>query len=332
MAREKGKRRLQVLIGAELSDELRRTLRLLRKTGAVRHLHRGPIREGAVVEAALESLLPALQSILQPPQRPMQRRQSSDLAHPPPSPLHSHLMSMMKKAVARELTQALSLRGALAVVGFNSLQGPSTLPWRHESDLYRLYIAEVLLRRTTRKSAERAYKAILKRYPTADHLSRATPSQVEELLRVHQVGLHQRSTKIIEGATLIRNLDVTALANQSYDPLTKELKKLPLVGNYTADALSLHTFGRVTLPLDKNAARVLWRSLLGSSPPLHLKDVYKDLHLQELRELLVAYAAPRTTQLMHFGRLDVGWTHCKSVKPKCDSCPLSSLCAYPASR
>lgn len=56
------------------------------------------------------------------------------------------------------------------------------LPWREERDLYRLLLAEVLLKRTTRKVATRAYLQFVKRFPTIDDLCKASREEVRRLV------------------------------------------------------------------------------------------------------------------------------------------------------
>jgi A/G-specific adenine glycosylase len=54
-------------------------------------------------------------------------------------------------------------------------------PWRRTSDSYALLIAELLLRKTTAKQVERAYKAFLARYPDPESLSTASEAEIGEL-------------------------------------------------------------------------------------------------------------------------------------------------------
>lgn len=274
--------------------------------------------------------LPALRTALQPVHQAASEPQPPAPARP--SPLRDHLVAAAETAMLSSLSHALSLRGALAVVGLSSLTGRHALPWRREGDLYRLYLAEVLLRRTTRTRAARAYTALLGRYPTAGSLSTAAPDRLGELLQLHRVGLYSRSEKLIRGAALIHSLDASALARLSRSLLLQKLKGLPLVGNYTADALALHVFGVATLPLDNNASRVLWRALQGKNPPRNFNSVYHDPRLLLLRERLLAYSPPQTARLTHFGVLDVGWSYCRPTRPKCTLCPLAPLCAYALNR
>jgi len=55
-------------------------------------------------------------------------------------------------------------------------------PWRDERDPLYLAIAEILLQKTRAKSAVPAYRALVRRYPSADRLACANVSDIEATL------------------------------------------------------------------------------------------------------------------------------------------------------
>jgi A/G-specific adenine glycosylase len=195
---------------------------------------------------------------------------------------------------------------AKAVEGW-ARQNLESLPWRSENDLYRLLIAEILLKRTTRKAAARAYLQFISRFPTLDALCDADVAEVEEILR--PIGLYrQRSAQLRE---LCLHREALKRARS-----WRDLVKLPGVGEYTAKAIASVLFGERVVGVDSNVKRVLTR-LFGRFSPA-------------LAEELAQYAGdPRLLQL---GLVDLGYRVCQPRRPRCGACPLKGLCASAPTR
>lgn len=314
--------RLQIRVDNQLREQLRELLVRLRTLAHSPHppfRHWGSIRESLVAEAALRLVMQAIGSTPQPPSPQELEEQSV-------TTLREFLEEWAEAGIAASICPYLVLRGSLAVVGSLGIKKGDGPPWRHTSDIYKLYVAEALLRRTTRKRAREAYKKLLARYPTASDLASAPPTDVREVLR--GTGLTKRAEKLIEGAARLKESEksLRATAEEGLVSLRRQLKEIPLVGDYTADALALHSFGLVTLPLDGNALRVLWRALKGVEPPQGLRDPYRDTETKLMRKKLLMHSPLRTAQLAHFAILDIGWDHCRPKHPRCDTCPIAMTC------
>lgn len=101
-------------------------------------------------------------------------------------------------------------------------------PLRHEEDLYRGLVAEIMLHRTQAKQVVHVYQQFLRRYPTVFALSEAKEDGV-----LHPLGLHWRSKLMIAMAHVI------VLSYEGNIPFEKDkLLSIPGVSDYLSVALS----------------------------------------------------------------------------------------------
>jgi A/G-specific adenine glycosylase len=158
------------------------------------------------------------------------------------------------------------------------------------------------------------YAAFLKRFPTLRSLSRAS---LGEVLRAWRgLGYNRRA----------RDLHRIAQIHPAGLPASVEaLDELPGVGAYTAGAVACFASGARVAFADTNIRRVLGRVVLGRVAT-EREAVAID------RELVPRDAAP-----WHHALMDLGATVCVSRAPRCEACPVASLClgrgrAMPAAR
>lgn len=209
-----------------------------------------------------------------------------------------------------------SLREALLTVwehrGFS-------YPWHQSRDPYPVLVSEYLLRRTTRTVVARVFPRVLDRYPSFEHLARAEPDELWDLAK--EAGLRSRTLGLIEVARRVAE-------GNGIGPERASLLELPSVGPYIADAVLLYAYGVPTLPLDRNAQRVLYRTLLGASPSTKISpDPYTDATLLGLAaDLKEGLDGPRTRGL-HQGLLHVAWAYCRP-SPLCSHCAVREHCAF----
>ena len=109
-------------------------------------------------------------------------------------------------------------------------------PWRAS-------IASMLLCRTTRKQAESALQALLRRWPGAEYLCRADVADVESVVR--PCGLYRnRARQLVKFSSLYLG------------DAWSDLRELPGVGAYVADAVGLVCFGDTDLESEDGALRM----------------------------------------------------------------------------
>ena len=103
----------------------------------------------------------------------------------------------------------------------------------------------------------------------------------------------------------------------AFPSTAEELKKLPGVGAYTAGAVASIAFGECVPALDGNQARVLAR-VLAWEKTLTRPD---ELAAEAEKHMPCTRPGDYNQALM-----DLGALVCTPVRPKCDACPVASLC------
>ncbi len=186
--------------------------------------------------------------------------------------------------------------------------GRRILPWRGESDPYRVWVSEVMLQQTRVETVIPYYKEWVERFPDIDSLAAAGE---EEVLRLWQgLGYYSRARNLLQAARVIRE------SYQGELPSTASgLRALPGVGEYTSGAVASIAFGEVVAAVDGNVKRVLSR----------LFDL-PDPSLAELRELAGILVDPLRPGDFNQALMELGAMTCKPSSPDCSDCPLSGLC------
>jgi A/G-specific adenine glycosylase len=97
------------------------------------------------------------------------------------------------------------------------------------------------------------------------------------------------------------------------------LRALPGVGAYTAAAIAAIAFGRKTLPVDGNIARILARLIALEEPIARARGEIATA----ARALAPSHRAGDFAQAL----MDIGATLCRPRSPDCDACTLGPDCA-----
>jgi A/G-specific adenine glycosylase len=180
------------------------------------------------------------------------------------------------------------------------------LPWRGESDPYRILVSEIMLQQTRVAVVEDRYKKFVAQFPTVESLARAREQTV--LASWSGLGYYRRA----------RNLHAAAkqIAKTSGFPRTAEtLRELPGIGRYTANAVASIAFGEPVAVVDGNVKRVLER-VTG-------RDLSEEQYWQAAGMLLAVESPGDFNQ----GMMELGAVICLPGKPICNACPVIELCA-----
>jgi A/G-specific adenine glycosylase len=189
------------------------------------------------------------------------------------------------------------------------------LPWRaapgEKPDPYRVWLSEVLLQQTTAQTAAPYYQAFIARWPRIEDLAAA---QAEAVVGAFAgLGYYSRA----------RNLHACAgeIARRGglFPSEEAGLRALPGVGAYSAAAIAAIAFGRPTLPVDGNIARILSRLLALEEPIAQARGA--------LASAARALAPPRRAGDFAQALMDIGATLCRPRNADCASCPLAEDCA-----
>ena len=155
----------------------------------------------------------------------------------------------------------------------------------------------------------------------------ASPTQIDEATKLGGVAPHYRSVRIRESALIALNEfagDLSAACKLPPPKAIKALKQFPGIGEPGAEKILLFTRNYAVLALDSNGLRVLLRLGFGEEKKNYTAS-YKSV-----REATSDQAGRNCELLIEAHQLlrQHGKTLCKTNKPRCEECPISSMCAY----
>ncbi len=188
------------------------------------------------------------------------------------------------------------------------------LPWRENTDPYRVWVSEIMLQQTQVETVTPYFDRFMRQFPDIQSLAHA---EEEALLKVWEgLGYYTRARNLQKAARII----VQKYAGRfpfSYD----EIRALPGIGAYTAGAVASICFGQPTPAVDGNVVRVVARLTGYDGDTAHPK--VKEQIAAALRGVYPASQSADFTQSL----MELGATVClPRGAPKCESCPVNSLC------
>jgi A/G-specific adenine glycosylase len=180
------------------------------------------------------------------------------------------------------------------------------LPWRGETDPYRILVSEIMLQQTRVAVVADRYKKFVAQFPTTPKLARAREATV--LAAWSGLGYYRRARNLHRAAKEITKAAVW--------PCTAEaLLELPGIGRYTANAVASIAFGEPVAVVDGNVKRVLER--------FSGRTLNEAQYWQAAETLLDTNSPGDFNQSM----MELGATVCLPGKPLCAACPVIDLCA-----
>lgn len=182
------------------------------------------------------------------------------------------------------------------------------LPWRGETDPYRIWVSEVILQQTRVETAIPYYRRWMERFGTLEALAEADREEV--MAAWSGLGYYRRARNLHAAARLVRDDRGGELPAEP-----AELAALPGIGPYTAGAVASIAFGRRAPAVDGNARRVLTRLFDLERPTA--------AELERLARALVPADRPGD---FNQALMELGATVCRPRAPRCDACPLGRLC------
>jgi A/G-specific adenine glycosylase len=187
------------------------------------------------------------------------------------------------------------------------------LPWRRTQDPYAILVSEVMLQQTQAAAVVSYYNRWLRRFPTIGSLARAIESDV--LHAWQGLGYYTRARNLHRCAKLIVE-NFTGIFPR--DP--SELKSLPGIGCYTANAIAVFAFD-LPLPLvEANTGRVLAR-LFNIRDPIDSSAGRRKLWEASSKLVLKERARDFQNAMMDLGSLT-----CTIRNPRCPVCPVRKFC------
>ena len=170
-----------------------------------------------------------------------------------------------------------------------------------------------MLQQTQVKTVIPYFKKFTRKYKTLKSLSKANETQILKMWE--GLGYYRRARNLLASVKLLVNELNSTLPNT-----LKEIKKLPGVGDYTANALMGFIHNYPTIALDGNVKRVFTRYLNKKESKINFEQLI-DSNKKNL--FITNRNSDFVEALMEFGALI-----CKPKDPKCSQCCLNKSCRY----
>jgi A/G-specific adenine glycosylase len=186
-------------------------------------------------------------------------------------------------------------------------QNHRALPWRRDSDPYRVWVSEIMLQQTRVAAVLDHYARFLERFPTVQALAAAHEPSV--LAAWSGLGYYHRARRMHQAARVIARE-----RKGSFPRTAEEWQELPGIGRYTAAAVASIAFREPVAVLDGNVERVLER--------MSGRDEGREAAWQ-IAEALLDHDGPGD---FNQAMMDLGATICTPRAPQCLLCPLNPWC------
>ena len=195
---------------------------------------------------------------------------------------------------------------------WHSTNNLRNLPWKNETDIYKIWLSEIMLQQTKAETVIHYYHTFTKKYKTVKALAEAPLQEV--LKNWEGLGYYNRCKNLHHTAKVIA-------ANKGSWPTTYNgLLALKGVGTYTAAAIASFAYNLPYAVVDGNVQRILSR-YFGIYTPVdstHGKVQFATLAQQLMP---VNNAATYNQAIMDFGA-----TVCKPRQAMCEVCNLLVTC------
>ena len=170
-----------------------------------------------------------------------------------------------------------------------------------------------MLQQTQVKTVLPYFKKFLIHFPTLESLSKSNEKKILKLWE--GLGYYRRARNLLLTAKILVNEYNSKLPNKIFD-----IKKLPGVGDYTANALLAFVYNQPTIAIDGNVKRVFSRILNKNQALIDLNKVIEN-NKKSLFE--TKRNSDLVEALMEFGALI-----CKPKDPECFKCNIRNTCKY----
>jgi A/G-specific adenine glycosylase len=187
------------------------------------------------------------------------------------------------------------------------------LPWRADSDPYRVWLSEIMLQQTQVETVKPYYRRFLGTYPSVAALAAAPLADVLKLWE--GLGYYSRARHLHQTAQI-----VAQQMNGQFPATADDLRKLPGIGRYTAGAIASIAFGQAVPVLDGNVIRVFARLTDLAD------DVTQPTTQAKLWELAESWLPAERAGDYNQALMELGRTICKPRHPLCAQCPLQTDC------
>ncbi|MDR3749606.1 MAG: A/G-specific adenine glycosylase [Acidobacteriota bacterium] len=181
------------------------------------------------------------------------------------------------------------------------------LPWRRNTDPYRVWVSEIMLQQTRVAAVLDHYARFMQRFPDVRVLAAVRESSV--LAVWSGLGYYHRARRMHQAAKV-----VVRERRGKFPQSAAGWLELPGIGRYTAAAIASIAFGESVAVVDGNVERVLGR-IAGANPG-------REAAWQRAEAVLDRRRPGDFNQAM----MELGATICTPRAPQCLLCPLYTWC------
>ena len=188
------------------------------------------------------------------------------------------------------------------------------LPWRAETDPYRIWVSEIMLQQTRVETVIPYYLRFLQRFPDMQALAEATD---DELMPLWQgLGYYSRARNLHQGVK-----EVVARYGGQVPDSHEEVLSLPGIGDYTAGAILSIAHNKPEPAIDGNVLRVISR----------LQKIEEPIEKLQTRRRIDAAVRSMMAAVPRYGDItqalmELGAIVCIPGNPRCDGCPWTEFC------
>lgn len=200
-----------------------------------------------------------------------------------------------------------------ALLNWNKHFNERKMPWKGETDPYKIWLSEIILQQTRVEQGWDYYNRFVSTFPNIEKLAAAPEQKIFKLWE--GLGYYNRCKNLITTAKFIANE-----RNGKFPDNYQDILQLKGIGPYTAAAIASFAFNLPYAVLDGNVFRVLAR-VFGNKKDISSAEGKKAFAL--LAKKLLDKANPG---IYNQALMDLGAIICKPKNPDCDSCPLSKIC------
>lgn len=195
------------------------------------------------------------------------------------------------------------------------------MPWRvpparrragERPDPYHVWLSEVMLQQTQVKTVHAYFQRFVESWPTVADLARAETDAV--MAAWAGLGYYSRARNLKRCAEIVA-VEMAGAFPQTPD----ELRQLPGIGDYTANAIAAIAFDFPATVVDGNVERVVARLFRIEEPLPRAKPRLR----AAAAELSPVERPGDYAQAM----MDLGATICTPRRPACALCPIGEFCA-----
>jgi A/G-specific adenine glycosylase len=192
-------------------------------------------------------------------------------------------------------------------------QNKRNLPWRDETDAYKIWLSEIILQQTQVVQGLNYYLKFVNHYPNVFELANASEDAV--LKDWQGLGYYSRARNLHEAAKFI-----VANFNGIFPQNYKDIRNLKGVGDYTAAAIASFAYNLCYAVVDGNVYRLLSR-VFGIETPIDSTIGKKQF--KQLADDMLNSKNPATHNqaVMEFGS-----QYCRPTNPNCPDCIFNTKC------